>query len=112
MRISGIFRSILIAAIAVGLSAAPVMASGDYFMLHNHTGRSMKALYVAPTSSDSWGSDILNADAPDGSDVKVTWSRNADDTCYWDVRGEFEDNTYAEVKNVDFCTVDDVTFNS
>jgi hypothetical protein len=31
--------------------------------------------------------------------------------CNWDVRGEFDDGTYAEVKNVDFCTVNEVTFN-
>jgi hypothetical protein len=110
MKLPAIFRSVLFAALAVAVSAAPVMADDDSFTLHNHTGRTMKSLYVAPTSqTDSWGSDILNQNIADGGDVKVTFPRDATE-CNWDVRGEFSDGTYAEVRNVDFCTVDEVTF--
>jgi hypothetical protein len=104
-----IFRSLLIAALAIVMSVAPALAD-DSFVLHNHTGRSMKALYVGPSSSDSWGPDILNGEAADGSDVKVSWT-HGETECNWDVRGEFDDGTYAEVRDVDFCTVNDVTFN-
>jgi hypothetical protein len=105
-----IVRSLLVAALAIVVSTAPVLAD-DSFTLHNHTGRTMKALFVAPSDSDSWGPDILNQNVADGADVKVSWT-HGETACNWDVRGEFEDGTYAEVKNVDFCTVDDVTFNS
>ncbi|HTA37656.1 MAG TPA: hypothetical protein VK760_01200 [Candidatus Acidoferrales bacterium] len=104
-----IFRSLLIAALAIVISVAPALAD-DSFVLHNHTGRAMKALYVAQSSTDSWGPDILNGTVGNGEDVKVSWT-HGETECNWDVRGEFEDGTYAEVTNVDFCTVNDVTFN-
>jgi hypothetical protein len=103
------YRTFLIAALAIVMCAAPVLAD-DSFTLHNHTGRAMKALYVAPSSSDNWGPDILGEEVADGQDVKVSWT-HGETECNWDVRGEFDDGTYAEVKDVDFCTVNDVTFN-
>ena len=45
-----------------------------------------------------------------GQSLDVKFDRN-EDQCEWDVRAEFDDNTYAEVRDVDFCTVVDVTFN-
>jgi hypothetical protein len=113
MKFPAIFRGVMIAALAALVCAAPVFAddSNDSFTLHNRTGRTMKALFVAPTSqTDSWGSDILNEDIADGNDVKVSFPRSSSE-CQWDVRGEFEDGTYAEVREVDMCTVWDVTFN-
>lgn len=104
-----IARSLLIAILAIVVSAAPVLAD-DSFTLYNHTGRTMKSLYVAASDTDSWGPDILNQEVADGSSVKVSWT-HGETACNWDVRGEFDDGTYAEVKNVDFCTVTEVTFN-
>jgi hypothetical protein len=109
MKNGPIFRSLLVAALAIVMCTAPVLAD-DSFVLHNHTGRSMKALYVSASDTDSWGSDILGQEVPDNADVKVSWT-HGETACNWDVRGEFDDGTYAEVKNVDFCTVNDVTFN-
>ena len=108
MKPSTIFRSLLIAALAIVICAAPAL-SDDSFVLHNRTGRTMKALYVAESASDKWGPDILNQDIANDQDVKVSWT-HGETECNWDVRGEFEDGTYAEVKNVDFCTVNEVTF--
>lgn len=109
MNVRAILRGALIATVAF-LICVPAYADDDSFTLHNRTGRTMVALYVGPTTDDSWGSNILSGDAADGTDVKVTWSRNAPDVCEWDVRGEFEDGSYAEVRDVDFCKVDEVTF--
>ncbi len=108
MKIQSVVRTVLIAALALVITFAPAYAD-DSFTLHNHTGRTMHKLYVAQSDSDKWGPDILTADVPDGEDVKVSWT-HGETECNWDVRGEFEDGTYAEVKNVDFCTVDEVTF--
>jgi hypothetical protein len=103
-----IFQSFLIAALAVVISVAPAYAD-DSFTLHNNTGRTMKALFVSATSTDDWGPDILSGSVDSGADVKVSWT-HGETECNWDVRGEFEDGTYAEVKDVDFCTVNEVTF--
>jgi hypothetical protein len=106
------FRKAVMAGLAIALCAAPAMAGDQDFTLHNHTGKTMKALFVAPSSSDNWGPDILGEDTlADGADVSVKFDRDESE-CKWDVRGEFEDGAYAEVKDVDFCTVTDVTFNA
>ena len=52
------------------------------------------------------GADVL----ADGASVDIKFDRS-EDQCKWDVRGEFEDGAYAEVRDVDFCTVSTVNFN-
>jgi hypothetical protein len=94
--------------VAVATCAAPAIAD-DSFTLHNDIARPMRALYVAPSSSDNWGPNILDGVVAAGKDVKVSWT-HGETECNWDVRGEFDDGSYAEVKDVDFCTVDEVTF--
>ena len=103
--------AMVVAAAAMLLWAIPAFAADQDFTLHNKTGRTMKALFVSPSDKDSWGPDILGEDTlADGADVSIKFDRNEDE-CKWDVRGEFEDGTYAEVRDVDFCTVTDVNFN-
>lgn len=70
----------------------------------------MTALYVSPSSKDSWGPNVLNGTIPAGQDGTFTWSKDASDECNWDVRGEFADGSHAEVRDVDFCKVDAVSF--
>jgi hypothetical protein len=108
MKLSRIFQSALIAVMAITMCAAP--ASADSFALHNKTSHEMTALYVSPSDKDSWGDNVLGGTIPAGDDGTFTWSKNADDVCNWDVRGEFADGSSAEVKDVDFCTVTEVTF--
>ena len=105
-------RKAVVVAIAVSLFAAlPAKAADQDFTLNNHTGRIMKALFVSPVGQDSWGSDIMGSDVlADGASVDVKFERN-EDQCNWDVRGEFEDGAFAEVRDVDFCTVSVVNFN-
>jgi hypothetical protein len=107
-----VFRKFLIGIVAAALCMAPAMAGDQDFTLHNTTGHTMKALFVAPSSSNDWGSDILGQDVlEDGQSVQVKFDRGESE-CKWDVRGEFSDGTYAEVTDVDFCTVSEVTFHS
>ena len=108
MKISAIFRNALIGAVAVAMCTALAWAD-DSFTLHNRTARPMKALYVTESKSDNWGPNILPAEVPPGQDIKVSWT-HGETECNWDVRGEFDDGSTAEVDNVDFCTTDEVTF--
>jgi hypothetical protein len=110
-KVISIVRNALMIGLVAAFCAAPAMAADQDFTLHNKTGKIMKALFVAPTSTDSWGSDILGADVlADGADLSIKFDRNESE-CKWDVRAEFEDGSYGEVRDVDFCTVTDVTFN-
>jgi hypothetical protein len=100
----------LLASLAIILSSAIAYADDDSFTLHNKTSRTMTALYVGPTTDDNWGPNILSGSASSGSDVTVTWTKSAPDVCEWDVKGVFDDGSSAEVRNVDFCKVSEVTF--
>ena len=108
MKVSPIVRTFVFAAAAIALCVAPAWA--DSFTLHNKTSHEMVAMYVSPSSKDSWGPNVLSGTVPAGEDATFTWSKDASDECNWDVRGEFADGSYAEVTNVDFCNVDSVTF--
>lgn len=103
------FGTAMLSAAAMLVCLTPAYAD-DSFTLHNKTSHTMVALYIGPTSDDNWGPNILSGTAGAGSDVTVTWTKSAPDVCEWDVRGEYDDGTYAEVRDVDFCKVTDVTF--
>ena len=108
MKFSPIVRTFVLAALAIAICVAPALA--ESFTLHNKTSEKIVALYVSPTSMNSWGNNILSETVAAGHDATFTWNKNAPDECDWDVRAEFADKSYAEVKNVDFCSTDEVTF--
>lgn len=108
MKILGIARSFVFVAAALAVCIAPALA--DSFTLHNRTSHEMVAMYVSPSSKDSWGPNVLSGTVPAGADATFTWSPNASDECNWDVRGEYADGSHAEVTDVDFCKVSEVTF--
>jgi hypothetical protein len=106
-----LIKRFLLAVGAVALCVAPAVGSQQDFSLHNHTGRTLKQLFVRPAGTDTWGQDIMGSSAvADGGSVDITFARD-EDQCKWDVRGGFGDGSYAEVRDVDFCIVSDVTFN-
>ncbi|MBV8490909.1 MAG: hypothetical protein JO199_10315 [Candidatus Eremiobacteraeota bacterium] len=107
MKVS-IVRILVAASLAIAFCVAPALA--DSFTLHNKTSHEMVKLFVSPTSKADWGPNLLEGTVPAGQDATFTWSKDASDECNWDVRGEYADGSYAEVKNVDFCTVTEVTF--
>jgi hypothetical protein len=96
-------------ALALAMFVSPVRAD-DSFTLHNKTSHEMVKLFVSPSSKSNWGANVLSGTVPAGEDGTFTWSKDASDECEWDVRGEFADGSYAEVTDVDFCKVSDVTF--
>jgi hypothetical protein len=103
-------RAALLAVVTALVWIAPAQADDESFTLHNKSSHTMVALYVGPTTDDNWGPNILSGKAGPGEDVTVTWTKSAPDVCEWDVRGEYADGATAEVRNVDFCKVTDVTF--
>lgn len=104
-------RSVALTATAVFALAAgaPVFAADQDFTLHNHTQHTIKSLYVSPTGADRWSEDILGQDIlDDHTDLVVRFSHDESD-CEWDVRVSFADGSTAQVSDVDFCAVSEVT---
>ena len=98
------------AAFGVALAfSAPAFASDADFKLVNKTGYQIDSVYVAPTSSDSWGEDIMGRDAvPDGAAVNVTFAHGGS-ACRFDIRVNYNDGEKAEWTNVDLCKYETIS---
>lgn len=95
------------AAIVAGLAfAAPAAAQGKQdFTLVNKTGYTIDQVYVAPTSSDDWDSDVLGRDTlGNGESVHITFDRAAK-TCSWDLKVVYDDGEKAEWEKFDLCQI-------
>lgn len=66
------------------------------FTLVNSTGYAIKEVYVAPTSSDEWGENIMKAVLKDGQELKVSFHPKATAT-KWDLRIVWEDDGKAVI---------------
>lgn len=96
---------------ALGLLAAPGLAlAGDQdFTLVNRTGYTISEVYVAPSKSSDWEEDVLGQDTlDDQTTVDIKFSRG-EDTCRWDLKVIYDDETTAEWAALDLCTVSKVT---
>ncbi len=99
-----------LAAALVMMPMTQAMAAGQQdFKLINRTGQQVDYVYVGPSSSNTWGRDILGRDnvLPSGRSYNITF-RPETETCKWDIRLEFEGGKTAETFNVDLCTVSEV----
>jgi hypothetical protein len=105
-------RSVALSATALlaFVAGASALAADQDFTLHNHTQRIMKSLNVSPAGTDRWSEDILGQDILDGhTDLEVKFARSRSE-CEWDVRAEFRDGSTAQVRDVNLCADDKVTF--
>jgi len=97
--------------VAAALFASPALAAQQDFTVHNSTGKVMTSLFVSPTGDDQWGPDILGRGTLDsGEDASIEFDR-AEDKCEWDVKADFEDGSSGEDRDINLCSVTDVTFN-
>ena len=69
------------------------------FTIHNNTGQAITALYLSPTSSDSWGSNDIGSSLFDGNSV----SYNLSGGCNWDLRVELSNGQSLEQSRIDTC---------
>ena len=99
------------AAAILGL-ATPAMAQDakQDFQLVNATGYELKALYVAPSTSDDWEEDVLGQDTlGDGQAVNIHFSPKVK-TCQWDLKVTYSDDDSSAVwQKIDLCTVEKIT---
>jgi hypothetical protein len=97
------------------LTLAPAIASAapQDFALTNSTGYDIKSVFISPTASDEWGDDVLGQDElANGAEATIHFPGGRGETCNWDLKVTYEDNTTAEWKNFDLCTISqiDITY--
>ena len=90
------------AALLVGLLTTAHASDAD-FKLVNKTGYQIDEVYVAPSSSQNWGSDIMGSAAvPSGTSVNITFPHSSS-ACKFDIRVKYNDGDTAEWSNIDLC---------
>ncbi|MBB5693398.1 hypothetical protein [Muricoccus pecuniae] len=101
----------LLAALGLAL-AMPSMAEAQSrldFTLVNRTGYEINEVYVGPTSSSSWGRDIMGQGTlADGRSVDVQFSPSAA-TCEWDMKVVYADGDQSEWRKMNLCSISRVT---
>ncbi|EDP65451.1 argininosuccinate lyase [alpha proteobacterium BAL199] len=106
-------RALLGSMVVVSSMAMSAMAWGQAkqdFTLVNKTGYALSEVYVAPSKSDDWESDILGRDLmPDGEAFEISFDW-ADKSCFWDLKVIYhDDNSSAVWYGIDLCTVSKIT---
>ncbi len=105
------FRKLtLICALLVAgvVSVAFAQAKQD-FTLVNKTGYTIEEVYVSPSKSSDWQSDVLGDEVMNnGKVVNIHFSRAAK-TCKWDLKVVYDDKSTAEWDGFDLCSVSKIT---
>ncbi len=104
------FRRIaLAAALTAGLAGLAQAASDQDFTLVNRTGFEIDQLFVSPSSSNSWGGDVLGRDVlVNGASTDVIFPEGTR-PCNWDLKVVYSDGGAANWGNVNLCSISKVT---
>jgi hypothetical protein len=91
---------------------APTMASAapQDFQLDNETGYTIKNLYISPTTTNDWQEDVLGQDTLDnGAAVNIHFPGGRGETCEWDLKIAYNDDSSHEWTSVNLCSINKVT---
>jgi len=101
-----------VAAIALLAAGGPAFAqSGKQdFQLRNKTGYELKAVYVAPSKSDSWEDDVMGQDVlADGQAVNIHFNPKTN-TCVYDLKVVYSDDDSTAVwEKINLCEIEKIT---
>jgi hypothetical protein len=95
---------------ALTLGSGSAIASGLDFKLINATGYNIQAIYVDPTGSDAWSSNILGSpELADGEFATVTFEGDPD-SCKWDIKVDWVGD-YASTawQGLNLCKISEIT---
>ena len=88
--------------------AAGERFAGDRdFALVNHTGHSIREIYIAAAHTREWGDDRLAADATLANDKSLSLKLGDRASCLRDMKVVFDDDAYEAVwEKLDLCKID------
>lgn len=104
-------RKIAVAgAFALGLMTAGAAAQDADFILANATGYPIRELYVSPSKSQTWGSDVLGKHVIENGEAwKISFPQNRS-ACVQDVKIVFDDDGSAVVwEGFNLCDISKIT---
>ncbi len=98
-------RKLAFTAFAALIAASPAWADAWDFILTNSTGKEIKSLDLAPTGTQDWQPNKVDADMAKtfkpGARTTVHFDRGA--KCNYDIRATFADSTTIVWTNVNVC---------
>lgn len=104
------FRVLTLAATALAVSAAVAQAEDLEFMLGNETSVDLVEFNVSIAESNNWEENLLEGGyLPTGNEIGVLIA-DGEDTCVYDIRGVFSDDTSFEEYGLDLCDMGGYTF--
>lgn len=82
------------------------------FTVHNNIGATVLELHVTPTSTTTWGQDLLGSDTlEDGTQVMIHYTPSMyRGQCIFDIKLVEEGGAASVVNGINLCTITDVTF--
>jgi hypothetical protein len=97
----------------LAFAVAPVTAVAESaldFVLVNDTGYEIDKIFVSPTKTEEWGSDIMGQDTlADGQSVKIHFNRTHEGTTKWDIKIIFTDKENRFWTDLDLSTISEIT---
>jgi hypothetical protein len=100
--------ALALVAFSSSTAAAPQNRKLD-FKLVNKSTYVIVELYVAPSSQDEWGEDVLGTDVlPNNESVDIEFERS-ETTCNWDLKIVDEDEDEVTWTKLNLCTANEIT---
>lgn len=106
----------LLLALLVISSVSTAFAGRQDFLLKNETGKTIIAFWVSPAKDNKWDPEVDKVtpwkDLPTGENCTVEFNPNKNKNVeHWDLRADFEDNTYTEWHDFDLFKTYTITLN-
>jgi hypothetical protein len=87
-----------------------VQAQSQDFSMTNNTGMTLIDVFISPSDSESWGSDVIPGDLIlDGETFNFTFTDVSPEKCMWDIMFTAEDGVKYYMRHVNLCELTTIT---
>lgn len=101
---------IFIAIIGLVFLSQSANAQNQNFSITNNTGMILVDVFISPSNSDNWGSDVIPKDMIlDGETFDFTFTGVDPEHCSWDILFTADDGNKYYMRGVDLCSITTIT---
>lgn len=101
---------VLSAVVCLFILGQNVNAQSQNFSMTNNTGMILVDVFISPSASDNWGSDVIPKDMIlDGETFDFTFTGVDPEHCSWDILFTADDGNKYYMRGVDLCSITTIT---
>ncbi|HMQ78701.1 MAG TPA: hypothetical protein PKE39_02330 [Ignavibacteria bacterium] len=101
---------VLAAVVCLFIMGQSVSAQSQNFSMVNNTGMILVDVFISPSASDNWGSDVIPKDMIlDGETFDFTFTGIDPEHCSWDILFTADDGNKYYMRGVDLCSITTIT---